>query len=357
MLDQACQVLPAVTIMVQVVSILAIAGSFAVPYPLPRLRTLLMISFMTISAASAEEARFLQLGTGPSGEARFLLGGRIANALSSPPGVRLCGQEGACGIPGTVVVAKSSAGSIANIQGLLAGRLDAALIRSEVVLSVLRGQSPVSDLEIKRLDTVGVIYAESVHVVVRAATDWTRLSDLKGKKIAVDDKATPNGALARLVLTAHGLPDSKVRLVAMKPMEAAAALAEGSVDAFITIDADPAPQVAELSRRSPIRVLPLDDGVADRLSRQYGWLTVTELPGGEYIGTEDPLVTVAAQVVLMVRADLDPAIARAMLRTLRNPATLAQLAAGDPRGRLVWADPGAAAVLGLPLHKGASVSP
>ncbi|MFA6021986.1 MAG: TAXI family TRAP transporter solute-binding subunit, partial [Rhodospirillales bacterium] len=89
--------------------------------------------------AGAQELRFFQLGTGPTGETRFPVGGLIANAISNPPGSRECEKGGSCGVPGLVAVAKSTNGSIANVEAIGQKRLDAALVHADIAYWAYHG--------------------------------------------------------------------------------------------------------------------------------------------------------------------------------------------------------------------------
>ena len=76
-------------------------------------------------AAMAQEMKFWRIGTGGAGGTYFPIGGLIANAISSPPGARACDKGGTCGVPGLIAIAVSTNASVANMNAIHAGQLDA----------------------------------------------------------------------------------------------------------------------------------------------------------------------------------------------------------------------------------------
>ena len=77
--------------------------------------------------AQAQEMKFFRIGTGGAGGTYFPIGGLIANAISSPPGARSCDKGGTCGVPGLIAIAVSTNASVANVNAIHAGQLDAGL--------------------------------------------------------------------------------------------------------------------------------------------------------------------------------------------------------------------------------------
>ena len=73
----------------------------------------------------AQDMKFFRIGTGGAGGTYFPIGGLIANAISNPPGSRPCEKGGSCGVPGLVAIAVSTNASVANVNAIDAGQLDA----------------------------------------------------------------------------------------------------------------------------------------------------------------------------------------------------------------------------------------
>src|ERR1700730_19385136 len=84
----------------------------------------------TLSAlpAAAEDIKFFRIGTGGTAGTYYPIGGLIANAISNPPGSRACAEGGSCGVPGLVATAVATNGSVANINGISSGPMEAGVM-------------------------------------------------------------------------------------------------------------------------------------------------------------------------------------------------------------------------------------
>ena len=89
---------------------------------------------LATSAGHAEHMKFWRIGTGGAGGTYFPIGGLIANAISNPPGSRPCDKGGACGVKNLVAIAVSTNASVANMNAIQAGQLDAGLAGAQSVV-------------------------------------------------------------------------------------------------------------------------------------------------------------------------------------------------------------------------------
>jgi len=306
------------------------------------------------AVAAAQDLRFFQLGTGPTGETRFPIGGLIANALSNPPGSRECERGGSCGVPGLVAVAKSTGGSAANIEALRERRLDAALVHADVAFWANHGIGPYKGRMVPNLRGIAMIYPETLHLVARADSGIRTVKDLRGKRVSLGEADTALAAHGKLILGGWGLSEKLVKLTPLKPVAAAEALAAGKLDAFLALDGAPLAVVADLARTTPVVLVPLDDGPAERIRSQNPFLSAGEIPAGTYEGQEAAVPTLAVGVALLAPAEADETLVFGVTRALWHPSTQKLLAQGNPRGRLVRLDAAALPRMGIPLHAGAA---
>lgn len=307
---------------------------------------------LTGAPAFADELRFFQLGTGPTGETRFALGGLIANALSNPPGSRECERGGSCGVPGLVAVAKSTEGSAANIEALRNRRLDAALVQADTAYWAWHGLGPFKGRPAANLRAIAAVYAEDLHLVARRDLGIRSPADLKGKRVALGEPGSALATHGRAVLAAWGVLD-KVKLAPLDPAAAAQAVAAGRLDAFVALDAPPLPLLADLARNTAFSLVPLSGAPAERLRAQNPFLVAAEISAGSYEGQVQPVPTLAVTVALLAPAEEDAALVRGVTRALWHPSTQ-KLLQGSARGRLVHLDAGLLPALGIPLHPGAA---
>ncbi len=305
-------------------------------------------------AQEGDKLSFFRIGTGPTGETHFPLGGVIASAISNPPGSRECEKGGSCGVPGLIAVAQSTNGALANIAGIAAGTLDAALVHADVAYWAFHGTGPYQGKgAVENLRAVAMLYVDSMHLVARADSGIAAVGDLKGKRVSLGGPDSGTLIDSRLVLKTHRLDEKDLQAAYLKPGQAADALAAGEIDAFFAIDAPPAPAVAELARRVPISLVPIAGPEAETLRAEYPFFAAGTIPAGIYEGIAEPVATLDLGVVLLVGAQVPDQLVYGIARALWHASTQQLLKRGHPRGKLVQLE-AAAERVGLQLHGGAA---
>ncbi|KAF0221074.1 MAG: TRAP-type transport system periplasmic [Rhodospirillaceae bacterium] len=313
-------------------------------------------AFMALPGqAAAQELRFFQLGTGPTGETRFPVGGLIANALSNPPGSRECEKGGSCGVPGLVAVAKSTGGSIANVEAIGQKRLDAALVHADIAYwayhgtGIYKGKGAVSNLR-----GIAMLYPETLHLVARKGAKIASVKDLRGKKVSFGDKDSGSLVHGRLLLEGYGLTEKQVKLSFLKPGPAADALAAGELDAFLMVDAFPVPVIADLARKTEIALVPLDGPEATKMLERFPFLLPSQIDGGTYDGMADTVKSLGVGVALVTGAEQDEKLIYGVTRALWHPSTQKLLTQNSPHGAKIQLDAQTIEKMGIQVHGGAS---
>jgi TRAP transporter TAXI family solute receptor len=249
----------------------------------------------TLRAAFDEEL-FMRTTTGPTSGTYFPVGGVVATAISNPPGSRECRRGGICGVPGLIAVAHSSPGSVANVENLEAGLVEAAFCQNDVAHWAFTGQNKFeASGPVNSLRAITRLFPEPVHIVV-ATNRWFHgqgVRDLKGLRISIDLPGSGTHADALLVLEAHGLSKDDLDLAEHPPGLAADLLAEGELDGFFLVSGAPATAVTQLAERSLITLVPLDGEPVQTLKEMNPFLTETKIPAGTYfnVAETDPFLT------------------------------------------------------------------
>jgi TRAP transporter TAXI family solute receptor len=293
------------------------------------------------------DIRFFRIATGTTSGAYFPIGGLIANAISNPPGSRPCERGGSCGVPGLVAVAQATAGSVENIELLRAGTVEAAIAQADVAYGAYTGTAAYADRPpFTTLRSIGALYGEAVHVVVRADSDIRSVADLKGKVVSVGEEGSGTLVDARLVLKAYGIGNRDMIVRQLKPGTAADRLARRELDAFFLVSGFPVAAVSDVAARVPIRLLPVEDG---RVAEAFFHAHV--IPAGVYPGV--PAVqTLSVGAEFLVRADLPADLILGITRALWHESTRRLIFQGPYQG---WGFDPATAVrsVSIPLHPGA----
>lgn len=309
------------------------------------------IGAVTRAAPVGEQVRFFQIGTGTTGGTYFLIGGLLANAVSNPPGSRPCDRGGSCGVPGLIVVAQATSGAVENVSLMRSRRLESALVQADTAHAALTGVEPFDKGAYADLRSIANLYTETIHLVVRANSGIKSPADLKGKRVALGEQGSGTLVTARALLATYGLSEKSVKPFYLSPAAGGDRLEAGEMDAFLIVGGFPLPSVADLARRTPIALVPFDDGRAAQLMKRLPHFTESRIEADTYEGVPATRsLGVGAQWV--VRGDLKPDLIYAITDALWNGQTRSMLDNGHPRGHSVQL---ATALSGLaaPLHPGA----
>src|SRR3954470_6076970 len=246
---------------------------------------------------------------------RAVLGGGLAllllsatgPACAADAGVILTGSPGSTGTRtgqeisdlarhfGIAVEVVSSQGGPANIEALALrpdARLGIALSDTLDFLATFRND-PELWRRAERLQVVGPLYAEEVHVLARP--EIARFADLRGKRVAVGAPDSSTLVTATLLLGTAGIaPAEEVQL---EDAEALAALREGQIDAMILVTGQPAPLLRDtVAIEDGLHLVPVED---PELRNLY---PTSVIPGGTYYPWQPEVVpTVAPRAILMTK--------------------------------------------------------
>ena len=139
-------------------------------------------------------------------------------------------------LAGCTIEVKQTAGSAANLRLLAGGYLQLAVAQSDMAQDAYSGSGIFSHESTERsFSAVAALYEEAVQVVVRADSGITTLEELQGCTLSVGEEESGTEQNAGQVLAACGLNNRLVHTVNLNYTDAAARLADGTIDAmFVT---------------------------------------------------------------------------------------------------------------------------
>ena len=143
---------------------------------------------------------------------------------------------------------RTSSGSVENLNRLSdpEGGYDVALIQSGIT-TVNEENPPARSL--------GALYYEPLWVFYRAPVEFTRLTQLAGKRIAAGPEGSGTRVLAVNMLKATGADKPALKLLPLGGMAAAEALINGDIDTAIFVAAPDAPIVQRLLKVPGVRLM------------------------------------------------------------------------------------------------------
>jgi TRAP transporter TAXI family solute receptor len=305
--------------------------------------------------AAIDEELFMRIATGPTSGTYFPVGGVIATAISNPPGSRECRRGGICGVPGLIAVAHSSPGSVANVESLEAGLVEAAFCQNDVAHWAFTGQNRFeASGPVNSLRAITRLYPEPIHIVV-ATNRWFHgqgVRDLKGMRISIDLPGSGTQTDALQVLAAHGLSKNDLELAEHPPGLAADLLAEGELDGFFLVSGAPATAVAQLAERSLVTLVPLDQEPLQALKEMNPFLSETKIPAGTYFNVAET-ATLAVDSQWLVAAVMPEEIVYKVTEALWDRRIQKLIRHGHTKGAEIKLRAALEGIGSPPLHPGA----
>lgn len=204
---------------------------------------------------------------------------------------------------------RPSSGSVENLKRLSdpEGGYDVALIQSGIA---------TIDEEDPPARSLGALYYEPLWVFYRAPFEFTRLTQLAGKRIAAGPEGSGTRVLAVNMLKATGADKPTLKLLPLGGMAAADALIAGQIDSALFVAAPDAPIVQRLLKTPDIRLMNMAH--ADALAQRYSYLSaVTLLRGTVDLAADIPpanVKMVAVTAHLVARDDFHPALVSVLLQ-------------------------------------------
>ena len=169
-----------------------------------------------------------------------------------------------------------------------------------------------------QVESLGSLFLEPVWVFYRKPTRINRLSDLKGRHLAVGAAGSGTYLLALRLLSADGISESNATLLRENLAQAAPSLLEGKIDDAFYVASPEAPLVRKLLEDPAIELLSFERAPA--YTHVFPFLTSVTLTEGvldleRNIPSRDTkLVAVAASLV--ARKDLNDSLIPALLKAI-----------------------------------------
>ena len=279
--------------------------------------TILLISLVLVSGCSKSESAeggptALKIGGGSIGGTWFPMMTATMVILNEE-------------IPGLVATVVPGS-SLKNARSTDAGELDIALTNVSTSHDAWNGNAP---FEKKHQDmrAIGRFLSNPKTWVVRASSDIHSLQDLPGKTVNVMRAGSGTElefqrALAEYGLTFENIEEAGGKIEHLVFSQATLALKDNVIDFTIHDAWAPDPAVVEMEASFPVRIVPIDRKVMDRLNEKYAYGEAI-IPGGIYKGTPNDTLVMTVSTVLIARGDLPEELAYQITKAVfENPERL-----------------------------------
>lgn len=302
-----------------------------------------------ITPVNAQDVTYFRIATGSPGSLSFEIAGNISKAISNPAGASDCDAADNCGVPGVIGIAQTTSGAVESLKLLQSGGADSAVVQANMAALAAEGKGPFKsagpDTSLRVIASVG---DTTLQVIVPEKSDINSFSDLKGRRIAIETAGSDSAASVTQVLTMLGLADSKkTKLISLPLTDAAAQLANGSVDALAIMDRRNLPAVMAISDHIAVRLISISSAEMAKIGTDRRDFVLAHLPTG-VDGSSRPVDTLVTPLLFVVPAATKDDVAYDLARSLVMPKA----------GAKTTANPAAATSLAhiestvLPLHPG-----
>jgi TRAP transporter TAXI family solute receptor len=278
----------------------------------------------------------LRLTSGTPGGGFFPLGEALVRAYATV-------------LPDVDVRLQESAGSVSNLDAIERGDADIGLAFADVAYTAFVGHLDRRPARFERLRGIAVLELTPVHFLVRAGSGIRGIEDLRGRRVGVGQPGSGTALTANLVLRAFGIDPSSVKLEPLRYNDAAARLANGTLDGFFVNGSYPLESV-RMSTQAGARLLSLTGGAIERLRHEYPFLRPTVIPAGTYPAHTNAIRTIGVDTLLVCSRDLSEALVHDLTKGFFD--ILPMLSAHQDSLRVM--DVEQAPATPIPLHEGAA---
>ena len=302
-------------------------------------RILAIAAALALAGTAAQAQQFFRIGTGGTAGTYYPVGGMIANVVSQPGKL--------------VATAQASNGSVANVNGIAGGAMEAGFSQADVATWAQKGTGIYEGKpNVPGLRLIANLYPESVHVVVKQGSGIKSVADLKGKRVALDEPGSGTLVNARAILAAYGVTEKDIKPEYIKPNQAGDKLKDGSLDAFFFTGGAPAGAISELaSAGGGIDILPIEGAPAEALRKSSPFFAPDTIAASTYSGVgQVQTLAVGAQLVTSDKISADTVYE--VTKALYGEAAQKQLANGHAKGKYITRE-NAIRSAGIPFHPGA----
>ena len=290
-------------------------------------------------SASSGDKKFLNIGTGGTAGTYYPIGGAIAEVLNKD-------------IKGMNASAQSTGASVANINMLRDGAVDLATVQNDITFYAVNGTEMFADKKVDGLQGIASLYPETCQFVTLQSSGIKNLAELKGKRVAVGAAGSGVEANVRQILAAYGVSYDDIDAKFLSFAEGASALKDGNVDVAVLTAGYPTASVQDIAAQNPVRLLPVEDKIADDLIAKYPFYTKTVIPAGTYAGFDEAVPSVSVMAMLVAGPSVDADLGYSITKAIFSNSNLERLQAAHAVGKQITKDT-AKEGMSLPMNAGA----
>lgn len=246
--------------------------------------------------ARLDEDIYLNIGTGGTAGTYFPLGGAFADIWNN-------------NISNANVTAQSTGGAVANVNLLYDGNIEIGLVQNDLAYYAYNGEAMFEEYEFLELRGLATLFDEPMQIVTTDMSINT-LTDLKGKVVSIGSIGSGTETNSRQIIAAAGLDiENDIDVRFLSHSETVDAMKDNQVDVGILTTGIPNSGIQELSLTRDVKVLSVDEEIANELKDEYPFYSDFIIPAGTYEGQTKDANSLTVRAMLMVRDNMSDDIA------------------------------------------------
>ncbi|AXT34472.1 TAXI family TRAP transporter solute-binding subunit [Phaeobacter sp. LSS9] len=268
------------------------------------------VALSMAAGASAQDRKFVNIGTAGIGGGYYPTGGFICNVLNKSR--KSQGHNVRCTV-------ESTGGSVANLRSIQAGELDVAIVQSDWQYHSFNGTSKFEEAGANEdLRFLFSLHMDTAHLVSRADAGTKDFPDLKGKTVNIGNagsgtEATMTFALSRYDETPEDYFGQATRLTSR---EQAQALCDGKIDAFFYTTGITASSITEATNTCDAAIVNWSDDTIDGMIGEFPYYAKSIIPAGTYRGQDEEVTTWGLSATLVATAAADEEVVYNMVKSV-----------------------------------------
>ena len=247
---------------------------------------------------------------------------------------------------------QATPGGVRVVSAIDQGHAQLGLTQSDIAYLAYRRGIGDNLYPHKNLRAVSVLWVNTLYVFVRRDSPYRSISDLKGHRVGIVLPGSSGEFSTRIVLGAYGMSYADITPVFQASVSdrIVPRLRLGEVDAVFTANPIMLATASTLNQAAPLRLLPIDRAVINRLRGSYPFLKPVTIAANKLKSQREPVETMGSEWVLVCRSDLSEELVYQLTREFF--ANLPALAHAYGEAALI--DPEQAPATPIPLHAGAA---
>lgn len=266
---------------------------------------LAVLAGLALMASAQAQQMQISISTGGTGGVWYPMGGAMANVLSKY-------------MPNTAATAEVTGASVDNLRLIGARKTDLGFSMVDTAWDAMNGNGKFKDGKVP-MRTLAVVHPLVMHVVTAEGRGIDKMADLKGKRISTGSPGSGTEVMALRILETYGInPDKDVTRERLSVAEAANALKDRKIDAFMHAAGVPLPSVTDIAATPGIKLKLIDhaDGL-EAMRKKYGPIYAAgRIPAKSYPGQDRENRTVNVWGVLFVHESMNEKLAYDIVKTL-----------------------------------------